>query len=547
MDKQYRQFFLQIKPAAIRTATFENREHLVVPVVALVEGVLHPVNAERPELVLAEEFSHAPQSWNGRPVVGDHPIRNGQRVSANLPDVLEEESFGIIFNARVKNKQLHMDAYLDARRAEQVGKNAMEVIERVRNLETVEISVGAYVASEDTQGEYNGKPYYAIWREIASDHLAMLPKGATGACSVEMGCGAPRAASMYTLSDSGYNLVDANGCGCNKETKGMPNDKNAWQDYKDKLKDLMGRAKSFTFRLGQEEDDMSDSDVREMLNSSLQASEPGFLGVEAVFMNSSPPNVVFAADPEGPLQFFRKTFTLSGEEKQISLADEKEEVRHVVRFEPVVAQSITTNKQGEEKMDEAKKARIQALIATGKTSFVESDLEYLGTFSDERLAQLEAQAQEPEAPAADPPAETPAESQADGDAGDSGDAGGDGPLPPAKNEAELEAAYLKSAPQSIRDLVARTKSEEAQARTQLTTFLKTAQSGFSEQDMQTMTVAQLRKLAEAISSKPSAVNPSPAPPIDYSGLGAPRTASASSEEAPAPPSMVDRLKARNSA
>jgi hypothetical protein len=43
-----------------RTETFDGREYLVVPVVALVEGVVHAMNAKNAEFVAAEEFSRAP-------------------------------------------------------------------------------------------------------------------------------------------------------------------------------------------------------------------------------------------------------------------------------------------------------------------------------------------------------------------------------------------------------------------------------------------------------------------------------------------------------
>jgi hypothetical protein len=35
----------------VRYGSYQNRQHLVVPVVALVEGVIHAVNAKNPELV----------------------------------------------------------------------------------------------------------------------------------------------------------------------------------------------------------------------------------------------------------------------------------------------------------------------------------------------------------------------------------------------------------------------------------------------------------------------------------------------------------------
>ena len=66
---------------SFRTEKFAGRDYMVVPVVALVEGVIQGVNAANPELALASEFGKFPAGWNGRPVVMDHPevIHDNQR------------------------------------------------------------------------------------------------------------------------------------------------------------------------------------------------------------------------------------------------------------------------------------------------------------------------------------------------------------------------------------------------------------------------------------------------------------------------------------
>ena len=74
---------------SLRTNTLYGKDQLIVPVVALVEGVLQAMNAATPELALAEEFGKFPAGWNGRPVVMNHPIIDKNPVSANSPSVLE--------------------------------------------------------------------------------------------------------------------------------------------------------------------------------------------------------------------------------------------------------------------------------------------------------------------------------------------------------------------------------------------------------------------------------------------------------------------------
>lgn len=189
-----RQLQLVGATGAIRTAAYNNRDHLVVPAVALMQGVIWPVNAQTPEFVPLSVLRQAPQGWNGRPCVGDHPARGRALISANEPAVLEAESFGQIFNTRIVDDRLVVEAWLDPEKAMRVGKAAVRVLERVRAGEPVEVSVGAFVTVEMVDGQYQGKAFKAKWTSLVPDHLALLPEGTRGACSVAMGCGMPRAA-----------------------------------------------------------------------------------------------------------------------------------------------------------------------------------------------------------------------------------------------------------------------------------------------------------------------------------------------------------------
>lgn len=181
--------------AVLRTAKFNERDHLVVPVVMLKGNVIvRPSNSEGPEFVPARELGFAVGGWNGRPVLPDHPSTG----SANYPDVLEQHSFGHIFNAVFEDGLLKAEAWLDTARAETLGGDAWSVVERARAGEVIEVSVGAFVDMEKKQGTYNGEPFEYIWHSPVPDHLAMLPVGVEGACSVEMGCGAPRYATRRT-------------------------------------------------------------------------------------------------------------------------------------------------------------------------------------------------------------------------------------------------------------------------------------------------------------------------------------------------------------
>jgi len=181
---------------AIRLETFNSKEHIVVPVVAVVEGVMFASGADGPELVTAEVLSRAPGSWNGRPVVVNHPkSTDGEMISANDPITLESQSIGVLFNTKVEDKKLKTEAWIDTARASELGGVIEETINAVSEGEVVEVSVGAFVSTLAQEGTFDDKEFSAIWQDVVPDHLAILEKGVKGACSIEDGCGTNRVAS----------------------------------------------------------------------------------------------------------------------------------------------------------------------------------------------------------------------------------------------------------------------------------------------------------------------------------------------------------------
>src|SRR5690242_5129954 len=200
--KQLRHLHLRVNTKRLRTATYEGREHLVVPTVALKEGVIWPVNADTPEYVPKEELSAL--GWDGRPCVLGHPTEGGEQVPANTPERLERLAFGKVFNTAVSGDELVMEPYVDPDQAAKV-PGGLRLLERLRNHETIEVSVGVFVNAEETPGVFGGKPYDVVWRNIVPDHLAFLDEDAVGACSVVAGCGALR----HAISHNGVSLITA--------------------------------------------------------------------------------------------------------------------------------------------------------------------------------------------------------------------------------------------------------------------------------------------------------------------------------------------------
>lgn len=175
--------------------TLFGREHIVVPVVAMIEGVRFGANQSDAELCLAQEFGKFPEGWNNRPVVMGHPvIQEGDEmmfVSAGSAGILEQYYIGITQASIVSNKKLKMQAWLDLSVAE-ASERHQEMFDRIENGDVIEVSVGFFTDVEDKKGRYQGEDYAGVWRGIVPDHLAFLAQGVPGACSVEDGCGAPR-------------------------------------------------------------------------------------------------------------------------------------------------------------------------------------------------------------------------------------------------------------------------------------------------------------------------------------------------------------------
>lgn len=195
---------VHVESTDFRTETLMGVEYKVVPVVALIEGVLQGANAAQPEYAPAAEFGKFPESWNYRPLVHGHPQIDGIFVSANHPSVLADWSFGFIFNARLDDDKLKVEAWIDPLRIEALGEDAQNTFARLEKGETVEVSVGCWTDVLPLTGIHaqSQKKYSGVWANVVPDHLAFLPEGQIGACSVEAGCGVPRLNSSAAITTS---------------------------------------------------------------------------------------------------------------------------------------------------------------------------------------------------------------------------------------------------------------------------------------------------------------------------------------------------------
>lgn len=165
--------------------TMDGRDYAVVPIVALVAGVVNG------ELVTAEELSAFVAAWNGRPVPLRHPQDANGPISANSPSVIEGSVVGQVFNMAMDGDRLRGELWLDVAKCERLGGDALATLRRLERGEVVEVSTAYFCDIETTAGEFKGQAYTGIQRNLRPDHVALLPDE-IGACSVADGCGAGR-------------------------------------------------------------------------------------------------------------------------------------------------------------------------------------------------------------------------------------------------------------------------------------------------------------------------------------------------------------------
>ena len=540
MSKTIRHLHLIGATGTIREATFNGIKHLAVPVVAMVEGVVWAVNSEYPELVLAEELARTPQQWNGRPCFAGHPVEDGGKaVTANTPATLEK-SFGWVFHASseeqiLATKKLVVEAYLDPVKAKSISTDAEGVIQRLQSGEQVEVSIGCYIISEQTEGVHSdGNSYAGIWRDITSDHLAFLSEGETGACSIVAGCGAPRTAIRHLITVEGIRQEGQMAVARQATPAGgiqppaVPPPK---RGLKDRLVSLLTSLR--------DTEGLSDRDVRYALDAALRAIEPGYIGIDAVYPDDK--IVIYSTMPEDEWKTLRRSYTLS-EKGEVTLGKKAEEVEPVTTYEPVTAGGVKTCSCGRQsshittEVDMNRIELIKTLMASEHNPL--KDQKALEAATDDALQALSTHCQNAatlKAAADQKAAEDKAAAEktaADKAAADKIETDKIAAAAGAKTPTTEE--WLKTAPQEVRDLVERTKKADQDRTKVLVESLKTAQSEFTEAELQAMPVVQLERLARL--SK-----------VDFSGQGVPRAAGEGDIFANPPDPWAEALKARREA
>ena len=178
---------------AARRETLEGREMFVVPVVAIIPGVLNG------RLIPEAEVSAFAQAWNGVPIPILHPTDgSGENVTANTVDVIEGKVVGRMFNVQFVDRKLKGELWIDVEKSKRLGGDALAALEALERGEKVEVSTAFFHRTRQQSGAFNGKNYTSVAYDIKPDHIALLP-GQIGACSITDGCGAGLSANSSMM------------------------------------------------------------------------------------------------------------------------------------------------------------------------------------------------------------------------------------------------------------------------------------------------------------------------------------------------------------
>ena len=580
MDEELKHLHLLGATGASRVVMEGDREWLVIPTVALMEGVIHPVNARTAEFVSASVLEKAAASWNGKPVTLGHPVKNGTQCSANSEDIKATHHIGEVRNARFVDKKLLCDSWIDIACTEKLHP---KLLASLRANAPQEVSVGAFVYTDDKAGDFHGKPYKAAWLETKGDHLAML-YGGRGACSQAMGCGTHRAAMHLVTAESieldesplieaceAYlavakaKMAECETCGgtgqvkdgehqkdcpaCEGEGKmraaaGARNsaaDAQIIQSVHDQAMALGATCDRANYKMMEEGEEFRASEFNEAdhpRDADGRFTGDGAMSVKAGDVQSG--DIVghkYAGNPGqvkiGVVRYNhpakakgRRIFELESGDQSVGY--HKDEVVHIKRtkLKSAEAAAITPEKaaergQGESTMDKTKKAElIAALVTCACSGFKDGDQAFLETATDVRLEEFKAAADGRKAAN-----EAAAKNETDLRNATAKITVIKGKLKAAEAAPTAEQ-WMAQAPAEIRTLIENQKAQEGELREGLIKELKAANAN-TEDELKAMPTAQLQTLAKYAKVQ--------APDFSGRGMPQPRAAAANDLASYAPP------------
>ena len=345
----------------VKLAVHQEKAHMVIPVVMMVEGV-HNGN-QGAIFHSIEELGKVPASWNGIPVVINHPEEDGVAISANSPDIIDNVMVGKVYNTNVDGDKLKAEVWLDEDKLNSVSQ---KILDDINETKEVEVSLGMFTDNEETEGEWHGEKYVMIAHNHRPDHLAMLPD-AVGACSCEDGCGL------------GVN---------NKDMK-----------IDETIKSL--NAKGFSINsIGNH----AEQNYQQRINAVNEALHKLDVNTYHYLEEVYDTYLIYSISGEGDRKMFKQDYKIEGDkvdltgepvevQRKVSYVNANKDIQHSLEGDAGVEGSklINLNKEvqtmANDKCPECLK-KINALIANKESKFEETDREWLLTQEESTLDKL---------------------------------------------------------------------------------------------------------------------------------------------------------------
>lgn len=179
--------FAKLSTSQVTTEVKDGWEYLVAPIVAVKEKVLNG------EYLSAEEIDASVKFWSDVPIAIAHPLKDGEKTSAKELDVIEECVVGRFYHVYSSDKKLKGELWIDVKKAEKLGGDAVEILNRLQKGLPVEVSTAYWSDTSEEVGVFEGQEYVGVQHNLRPDHIALLPESVgKGACSWADGCGVPR-------------------------------------------------------------------------------------------------------------------------------------------------------------------------------------------------------------------------------------------------------------------------------------------------------------------------------------------------------------------
>ena len=452
----------------IRYEELEGTRYMVVPVVMMREGV-HSGSGGA-VYYPPDVFGNLPQTWNGVPVMVDHPLNTDGTPSlfGNSPS-FTSQVVGRIYNAAFNPQTtvLSADAWINEERIQEISPAAYNAIIAKRPLN---VSTGSLSGVTNEPGQWKNESFEKSLKGWIPDHLALLPVG-RGACNWEDGCGVGILNEESKLEDT------------NVEITKFPFDKEQKTIYYQVY--VNAGYKVLVNMIASKLDAMDSAERIHFLEDVYQDYFVYRVGGRNI-----------------PSQYFKRSYEYSETNNTLEFTGIPEQVSKKIDYVAV----SNTDKGGQEQVSKECKCsetKVLALIEASDT-FTSEDKETLMTFSEEKIDSLTTLANSAK------------ENKTKG--------GEDKTTSTETKEITLEEAtevvaknmkpdqMLKMLPTDVQESIQIGLDSHKEKHATLVNELKDVQSEFTEEELKTMKVPHLERLAKAIGSAK--------PTLNYSGVGA---------------------------